>query len=155
MPHHYTATVNWERGNASFSDNRYSRVHRWTFDGGVEVPASASPQVVPVPLSEPAAVDPEEAFVATVSSCHMLWFLSLAAKAGYVVDTYEDEAEGLMERRADHRLAITRVTLRPRIVYAGTPPTPEQSDALHEAAHDACFIANSIRSEVVIEPREA
>lgn len=150
----HTATVRWQRGDAPFSDNRYSRAHTWTFDGGATVPASASPLVVPPPASDPAAVDPEEAFVAAVSSCHLLWFLSLARQRGHIVDAYDDEAVGVMARNADGRLAISQVTLRPRIRFAGdNPPDSAAVERLHHEAHEACFIANSIRSEVRIEPR--
>lgn len=152
----YTAQVRWHRGGQKFTDNSYSRGHTWIFDGGTVVPASASPHVVPSPMSVEAAVDPEEAFVAAVSSCHMLWFLSLAAKRGHVVDAYTDEAEGLMERNADGKVAVTRVTLRPLAVFSGaSSPDRAALDALHHAAHAECFIANSIRSEVVCEPRLA
>ena len=150
----YTARVVWERGDQSFVDNRYSRAHRWRFDGGVEVRASSSPDVVKPPLSDPAAVDPEEAFIASLSSCHMLWFLSLAAAKKFRVDSYDDEAEGVMAKNADGRMAITRVTLRPSIRFSGdTMPAREDLDALHHAAHERCFIANSVKTEVVIEPR--
>lgn len=148
----YNATVEWTRDGAAFTDNRYSRAHAWAFDGGAVVPASASPQIVPLPLSRAENVDPEEAFVASVSSCHMLWFLSTAAKSGFRVDRYRDEAEGLMEKDARGRLAITRVTLRPHATFSGPRvPTKGDLDALHHDAHEACFIANSIRSEVVVD----
>lgn len=151
---HYSALVRWERGSQPFLDNRYSRGHVWRFDGGVEVPASSSPSVVPPPMSRADAVDPEEAFVASLSSCHMLWFLSIAAKRRFVVDSYEDAAEGVMEKNADGRLALTRVTLRPLVTFSGANvPDAAQLDALHHAAHDECFIANSVRSEVRCEPR--
>ncbi len=152
----YQAVVEWSRDGARFTDNRYSRGHRWLFDGGVEVPASASPQVVPAPMSLAAAVDPEEAFVASLSSCHMLWFLSLAAKQGFVVDVYRDEAVGVMARDADGRLAMTEVTLHPAVRYGGDrrPPAGEEA-ALHHAAHEACFIANSVRTTVRCEPVRA
>jgi organic hydroperoxide reductase OsmC/OhrA len=150
----YTAQVRWQRDGQNFTDNRYSRGHMWKFDGGTEVPASASPHVVPRPMALDAAVDPEEAFVASVSSCHMLWFLSLAAKRGYIVDTYVDDAEGVMEKNAEGEVAITKVTLRPVTKFSGGK-LPDQAalDALHHAAHEQCFIANSIRSEVRCEPR--
>jgi len=153
---HYTAVIRWERGSQPFHDNRYSRGHVWRFDGGIEVPASSSPSVVPLPMSRAEAVDPEEAFIASLSSCHMLWFLSIAAKRKFIVDTYEDQAEGVMEKNADSKLAMTKVTLRPRVVFSGaTPPDRAQLDALHHAAHEQCFIASSVRSEVVIAPRLA
>lgn len=150
----YTAEIRWHRGEQKFTDNRYSRAHVWRFDGGAVVPASSSPAVVPLPLSDAAAVDPEEAFVASLSSCHMLWFLSLAAKRGYTVDSYADEASGVMARNAAGRLALTVVTLRPLVTFSGAK-TPDRAalDTLHHAAHGECFIAASIRSEIVIEPR--
>jgi organic hydroperoxide reductase OsmC/OhrA len=146
----HTAGVRWERGDAVFSDNRYSRAHRWCFDGGLEVPASSSPHVVKVPLSDPGAVDPEEAFVAALASCHMLWFLSLAAARGWVVDRYDDEAEGLMRRDDRGKLAMTRVTLHPRVAYHGDGPTAEDERALHHEAHEACFLANSVHTEITV-----
>ncbi|HVT71725.1 MAG TPA: OsmC family protein [Lacunisphaera sp.] len=153
---HYSALVRWERGSQPFLDNRYSRGHVWRFDGGVEVPGSSSPAVVPLPMSRADAVDPEEAFVASVSSCHMLWFLSIAAKRRFVVDRYEDAAEGVMEKNADGKLAMTRVTLRPLVTFSGANlPDESQLGALHHAAHEECFIANSVRSEVRCEPRRS
>lgn len=152
----YQAVIEWSRDGAPFTDNRYSRGHRWRFDGGVEVPASASPHVVPLPMSVAAAVDPEEAFVASLSSCHMLWFLSLAAKHGFVVDDYRDEAVGIMERNDGGRLAMTRVTLRPAARYGGDRrPSPAEEDALHHAAHEECFIASSVKTLVTCEPVRA
>jgi organic hydroperoxide reductase OsmC/OhrA len=148
----HTATIDWRRGDASFTDQKYPRVHRWSFDGGAEVRASSSPHVVPAPHSDPAAVDPEEAFVAALASCHMLWFLSLAARDGFVVDSYRDEAVGEMARNGERKLAITVVTLRPQVRFAGTSPDPAQHAALHHEAHAKCFIANSVTSEVRCEP---
>jgi len=151
--HRHEARVAWQRNDAPFTDHRYSRGHEWSFDGGVTVPASASPFVVPAPHSVAAAVDPEEALVASAASCHMLWFLALAAKRGIVVDRYVDEAFGVMEKNAEGRLAITRITLRPRIAYGGDAmPSADDVQSLHHAAHDACYIANSLKSEIVIEP---
>jgi organic hydroperoxide reductase OsmC/OhrA len=151
---HYTAEVRWIRGDQVFTDNRYSREHRWRFDGGIEVPASSSPQVVAKPFSVENAVDPEEAFVASLSSCHMLWFLSLAAKEGLVVDTYVDAAEGVMGKNSDGRLAMLTVTLRPRVAFGGArQPNAEEIGRLHHRAHDACFIANSVRTDVRCEPQ--
>lgn len=144
------ATVIWRRDGAKFTDNRYSRRHLWSFDGGTQVPASASPQIVPPPMSSAAAVDPEEALVAAASSCHMLWFLSLAAQRGFVVDAYEDHAVGTLERNAAGRMAITRIVLRPAIRFAGDPPAPAEITALHARAHEECMIANSLRAEVVV-----
>ncbi|MCW8905901.1 MAG: OsmC family protein [Sedimenticola sp.] len=149
----YHARVSWQRGNADFLDNRYSRGHLWEFDGGVSVPATSSPHVVPVPMSVESNVDPEEAFVAALSSCHMLFFLSLAAKAGMLVDSYVDEAVGVMAKDGEGRMAMTRVLLRPKIEFGGdSPPDGGQLEALHHQAHELCFIANSVKSEVVIEP---
>lgn len=150
---HYTVEVLWLRGEQNFLDNRYSRRHSLRFDGGVVVPASSSPHIVPLPLSDAAAVDPEEAFVAALSSCHMLWFLSLAAQKGFCVDRYLDQALGIMARDDAGRLAMTRVTLKPDASFAGHPvPTREQIDQLHHEAHQACFIANSVRTSVRCEP---
>ncbi|HEV8600522.1 MAG TPA: OsmC family protein [Gemmatimonadales bacterium] len=149
----YEAVVVWSRDDAVFSDNRYSRGHRWLFDGGVEVPASASPKVVPLPLSVAAAVDPEEAFIASLSSCHMLQFLYLAAKRGFVVDSYRDTAVGVLAKDSAGKLAMTRVTLRPEVRFVSDKrPTPEEALALHHQAHEECFIANSVRTEVRCEP---
>ncbi len=149
----YTAEIEWQRGRQPFIDNRYSRAHRWRFDGGLEVPGSSSPHVVPAPLSDPAAVDPEEAFVAALSSCHMLWFLSLAAAKGWCVDRYRDRAEGIMEQNAAGAVAITRVTLHPEVAFSGEPaPTRAEQESLHEQAHQRCFIANSVKTDVRCEP---
>ncbi|MCW3478075.1 OsmC family protein [Neisseriaceae bacterium JH1-16] len=148
----YTATVAWLCNGQTFTDNRYSRAHVWRFDGGIEVPGSSSPHVVPLPYSSEAAVDPEEAFIASLSSCHMLWFLSLAVEQGWTVDSYHDEAVGKMGRNAEKKLAMTEVVLRPRVVFGGErQPSHEQLDALHHAAHEACFIANSVKTEVRCE----
>lgn len=149
----YTTIVEWDRAGANFADNRYSRGHRWLFDGGVEVPASSSPHVVPLPYSVEAAVDPEEAFVASLSSCHMLWFLSIAGKRQFVVDRYRDEAVGVMGKGADGRIAMTRVTLRPRVDFAGDHrPQPDEIAAMHHEAHEKCFIASSVKTDVRVEP---
>lgn len=149
----YTAVVEWHRGGAPFIDNRYSRGHRWRFDGGVEVPASASPLVVSAPMSVAAAVDPEEAFVASLSSCHMLWFLFLAARDKFVVDSYRDTAVGTMAADAVGQEWMARVTLHPDVQFAGDrQPTPGEIGALHEEAHDRCYIARSVRSDVRCEP---
>ena len=149
----HTAVIHWQRGDARFTDNRYSRAHRWQFDGGAIVEASSSPHVVPLPYSNPAGVDPEEAFVASLSSCHMLWFLSLAAEQGYCIDGYEDAAVGVMGRADNGRLAMLHVTLRPKVLCIGSQqPGAEQLLALHHAAHEQCFIANSVRTELRIEP---
>ncbi|MDP2006758.1 MAG: OsmC family protein [Rubrivivax sp.] len=150
----HTALLQWQRQpHETFTDQRYSRRHTLRFDGGVVLAASSSPSVVPLPMSDAAAVDPEELFVAALSSCHMLWFLSLAAAGGHVVDAYEDDAVGVMARNAAGRLAMTVVTLRPRVAFAGTAPDAATQAALHHAAHEACFIANSVHTEVRCEPR--
>ena len=149
----YQASIHWTRGNAVFTDNRYSRGHTWRFDGGVEVPASSSPHSVRVPLSVEAAVDPEEAFVAALSSCHMLWFLNLAAKGGWRVDEYADAAIGVMGKNAAGKIAMLRVTLRPRVRFSGERlPTRADISQLHHHAHEECFIANSVTTEVLCEP---
>jgi organic hydroperoxide reductase OsmC/OhrA len=146
------AIVEWSRSDAEpFIDLRYSRRHVWRFDGGVEVAASSSPHSVKVPFSAEEAVDPEEAFVASISSCHMLWFLSIAAKRGFVVDRYADDAEGFLETGADGKAWMTRVTLRPSIAFGGErmPSAPEIA-AMHHAAHEACYIANSVRTAITV-----
>ncbi|MDE2093502.1 MAG: OsmC family protein [Burkholderiales bacterium] len=150
----YTAEVIWLRDPAqAFLDHRYSRRHLWRFDGGAQVAGSSSPHSVPLPMSDAGAVDPEEAFVAALASCHMLWFLALAAKRGFVVDRYADAAVGVMAKNAEGRMAVTRVTLRPEVGFSGDRrPTHAQIEQLHHEAHDACYIANSVKSEVVCEP---
>ena len=148
-----TATIEWQRGDAVFTDNRYSRAHQWVFDGGVTVPASSSPEIVRPPLSDPSAVDPEEAFVASLSSCHMLWFLHLARDGGFVVERYRDEAVGELGKDANGNVAMTVVTLRPRVLFGSERlPTEAEIDQLHHRAHDACFIANSVKTEVRCVP---
>ena len=151
MAHEYRATVSWMRNGEPFSDNRYSRGHLWSFDGGIQVPASASPSVVPLPLSREDAVDPEEAFVAAGSSCHMLTFLSIAAKKRFVVDLYEDRALGVMTKNDKGKLFVSKVTLDPKIEFSGEKrPTPEQIADMHHLAHQECFIANSVLTEIVV-----
>ncbi len=148
----YTASVRWNRGSdGDFSKGQYSRAHEWAFDGGAVVPAGPSPHIVPEPWGDPAGVDPEEAFVASLSSCHMLFFIDFARRAGFVIDSYVDEAEGMLDKRADGRMAMTKVTLRPRIAWAGTPPDDAAIADLHHRAHEACFIANSVITEITIE----
>ena len=150
---HYVATIAWHRNGAAFIDNKYSRGHEWRFDDGVVVPASASPHHVPLPYSVSAAVDPEEAFVASLSSCHMLWFLSLAAKDGHVVEEYSDSAQGYMGRNASGKKAMTRVVLRPAVVFAGErQPSREQVLDLHHRAHEECYIAASVTTTVECNP---
>jgi organic hydroperoxide reductase OsmC/OhrA len=148
----YLATVEWSRGDQPFLDNAYSRAHDWRFDGGAVVRGSSAPSSVPVPMSDPAAVDPEEALVAAVSSCHMLFFLAFAARAGFVVDAYRDAAVGVMGRDDRGRASITAVTLRPAATFAGdrTPDAAALAD-LHHRAHEHCYIANSIRASVTVE----
>lgn len=144
--------VEWSRGDAAFTDGRYSRAHEWHFDGGAVVRGSSSPHSVRVPLSDPAAVDPEEALVAAASSCHMLWFLALAAEQGYVVDGYRDAAEAQMGPIGFGRQAIVAIVLRPQVTFSGhLAPADSAVRALHEVAHERCFIANSLRSEVRVQ----
>ena len=147
----HTATIRWARASQPFLDRRYSRAHRWQFDGGQDLLASSSPDVVRVPFSDPAGVDPEEAFVASLSSCHMLWFLSLAAQAGLCIDAYVDAAEGHMRKDAQGQLWMAEVVLRPQLVISGRAPAEGEVEALHHAAHEACFLARSVRSELRIE----
>jgi organic hydroperoxide reductase OsmC/OhrA len=151
----YTARIEWHRGPLeAFSDQRYSRKHRIAFDGGTEIAGSSSPSVVPLPLSDASAVDPEEMFVASLASCHMLWFLSLAAAQGLRVGRYVDDAVGTMAKNAEGRMAMTLVHLRPRVEFIGER-APEEAAlaALHHEAHQRCFIANSVKTEVRVEPR--
>ena len=149
----YIATVAWQRGEQPFSDGKYSRAHTWHFDGGITVPASSAPHVVRPPLSDEHAVDPEEAFVASLASCHMLFFLDFARRAGLRIDSYEDKAEGVLAKDAEGRMAMTVVTLRPKIVFSGErQPTSEELGELHHKSHVACFIANSVKTEVRVEP---
>tara|TARA_B100000745_G_scaffold160087_1_gene104752 strand:- start:816 stop:1277 length:462 start_codon:yes stop_codon:yes gene_type:complete len=148
----YLATVEWSRGDQHFLDNQYSRAHRWHFDGGLSIAASSSPHVVPCPYSDASNVDPEEAFIASLSSCHMLFFLSLAAKAGFIIDQYCDNAVGYMEQDGDGKIWMTRVVLHPDIRFGGdNQPTREQLAHLHHQSHQRCFIANSVKTEVTIE----
>ena len=149
----YAAEVVWARDGQDFLSNRYSRRHLLRFDGGAEVAGSSSPHSVPLPMSDASAVDPEEAFVASLASCHMLWFLAIAAKRRFIVDHYADAAVGVMARNAAGRMAMTRVTLRPHVAFSGERrPTAEELDALHHKAHEECYIANSVTSEVRVEP---
>ena len=151
----YTAQLHWQRAaDERFTDQRYSRRHTLLFDGGVVLPGSSSPSVVPLPMSDAAAVDPEELFVAALASCHMLWFLSLAARRGWRIDRYDDEASGTLARNPAGRQAMTCVVLRPRVRCIGErQPTAAEVQALHDEAHEACFIANSVTTEVRCEPR--
>ena len=149
----YKVKISWKKNsNESFLDKKYSRVHKWIFDGGIEVHASSSPHVVPIPMSDESAVDPEEAFVASISSCHMLTFLFIAAKKNFLVESYDDFAEGIMKKNKDGRLAMTEVTLKPEIVFGGGKiPTKNQIDEMHHQAHEECFIANSVKTKIVVE----
>jgi organic hydroperoxide reductase OsmC/OhrA len=148
----YTATIRWSRtGEGDFARGQYSRAHEWAFDGGAVVSAGPSPHVVPDPWGNPAGVDPEEAFVASLSSCHMLFFLDFVRRAGFVVDDYVDEAEGELGKLADGRIAMTRVTLRPRVTWGGDAPDEAALADLHHKAHEACFIASSVTTEVMVE----
>lgn len=150
----YSANVYWERGDQSFLDKKYSRAHFWKFDGGATVLASSSPHVLPPPMSDPGGVDPEEAFVAAISSCHMLWFLAMAAKHHWLVDSYDDQPTGKMDKNSDGKTALSVVTLRPKVVFGGEArPTSNEINSMHHQAHELCFIANSVRSEIRIEPR--
>jgi organic hydroperoxide reductase OsmC/OhrA len=146
----YRASVDW-RCEGDFASRRYSRVHRISFDGGLSVPGTAGPANVNPRYSMDGAMDPEQAFVAAISACHMLWFLDIAARAGFVAQTYRDAAEGTLAPGEDGRQQMTRVVLSPRIEWSGRAPTPEELAGLHHRAHQECFIANSVKSDVVIE----
>ena len=151
----YTAKISWKSDSPEhFTKNRYTRGHTWSFDGGIEVPASSSPHAVRLPFSVEAAVDPEEALVAAAASCHMLTFLWVAARKGFRIDSYEDDAVGWLEKNAEGRLAVTRVCLRPRVRWAdGVDISDDALKTLHDKAHHACFIANSVKTEVTVEPQ--
>lgn len=153
MAHEYRATVAWKRSESEpFTDNKYSRGHVWSFDGGVTVPASSSPLSVRLPYSKADAVDPEEALVAAISSCHMLTFLFVAARAGFVVDSYVDDAVGVMTKNERGKLFVSKTTLRPQIAFSGAKqPSQAELDQMHHHAHEDCYIANSVLTEVVIE----
>ena len=148
----YTATIRWSRKGGEFANGQYGREHEWTFDGGTIVPASASPENVPPGTADPKGVDPEEAFIAAISSCHMLFFIDFARRAGFIVDDYVDTADGVLEKRAHGKIAMTRVILRPRPTFSGDRHADDAAIAdLHHPAHEACFIANSVNTEVTIE----
>lgn len=150
----HVAVVEWNRGDQPFADNTYSRGHDWRFDGGAVVRGSSAPSGVPEPMSDPSAVDPEEALVAALSSCHMLFFLAYARKDGFIVDSYRDEAEGSMSKDERGKVSITEIILRPAITWSGDKmPDAAAIADLHHRSHDICYIANSIRAEVKIEPR--
>ena len=149
----YFATIKWQRQqDEKFIDNCYSRAHTWQFDGGEIVKASSSPHVVPLPYSVAANVDPEEAFIASLSSCHMLFFLSIAAKRKYIIESYTDEASGIMQVDENHRMAMTEVTLKPTIKFTGDrQPNTQQIDKVHQQAHQQYFIANSVKTKIHIQ----
>jgi organic hydroperoxide reductase OsmC/OhrA len=151
----YTAEVIWCRSGQPFLDNHYSRKHVLRFDGGIDVPGSSSPHVVPLPYSASDAIDPEEAFVSSLSSCHMLWFLSIVAKQGFVVDHYHDIAEGVMAKNSEGKFMMSIVTLRPEVSFFGAKqPTHDELELLHHQAHEECYIANSVKTEVRCVPRQ-
>jgi organic hydroperoxide reductase OsmC/OhrA len=147
----HKARITWKRTGPDFLKGKYSREHTWTFDGGVTVPASSSPSVVPAPFSNANAVDPEEAFVASLSSCHMLTYVWLAYRDGFIVDSYEDDAVGKMEKNERGVPWVHQVTLHPKIAYSGTKlPSPADEERLHHKAHEECFVANSVKTEVTV-----
>uniref|UniRef100_A6VSC0 OsmC family protein n=1 Tax=Marinomonas sp. (strain MWYL1) TaxID=400668 RepID=A6VSC0_MARMS len=147
----YYATVEWKRGTQLFSDKKYSRAHEWQFEGGVVVPASSSPHIVPLPLSVAENVDPEEAFVASLSSCHMLFFLDFASRKKLIVDQYTDKAIGTLALGANGKQMMTEVILRPTVTFVGDRPSSEEIKALHHQSHEACFIANSVLTNVRVD----
>lgn len=148
------ATVSWTlHADDDFAAGAYSRAHTLAFDGGAVVAGSSSPGVVPQ-WSDPAAVDPEELLIAALSSCHMLWFLDLARRDGWIVESYFDAAEGTMGK-IDGKTALSRVVLKPKLIFRGGAPSPERVETLHHRAHELCFIANSVKAQVTIEPAEA
>jgi organic hydroperoxide reductase OsmC/OhrA len=151
----HRATIDWRRQSAEFDYKTYNRGHTLAFEGGIRVPATAAPTSIPPTAAGVPGVDPEAAFVGSVSSCHMLWFLHLACRAGFVVERYVDEAFGVLEKNAEGRMAMTRVTLRPVVTYAGRRPTEEEHAKLHEGAHDKCYIANSVKAEITVQARVA
>jgi organic hydroperoxide reductase OsmC/OhrA len=151
----HKATIEWKRESADFDYKTYNRGHSLEFADGIRVPATAAPASIPPTAAGAAGIDPEEAFVGAISSCHMLWFLHIACRAGFVVDRYVDEASGVLEKNAEGRMAMTRVTLRPVVTYAGRRPTEQEHAKLHEGAHDKCYIANSVTTEIAVEPKIA
>jgi organic hydroperoxide reductase OsmC/OhrA len=157
VTHEYTAAVLWQReAGAAFTDNRYSRRHEIHFDGGAVMAASSAVSSVPLPWSDPSAVDPEEMLVAAIASCHMLWFLSLAARARFVVQRYRDRAVGLMTKNERGKLWLSDVALRPEVTFTGDrQPTPDELEALHHKAHEECFIANSVRTQITVQMLDA
>lgn len=151
---HYKALVKWQLEGSDFLERKYSRAHTWEFDGGISVDASASPSIVPEPWSKPENVDPEEAFVASLSSCHMLFFLDLASRAGFIVESYEDNAVGTLAQNSNGLSAMTHVELRPKVKFSpDQDPSEPEIESLHHRAHDLCFIANSVTTEIIITPQ--
>jgi len=149
----HSATIEWRRATPDFSYRSYNRSHVLRFDSGIEVPGRASPVNVPSTVAQTPGVDPEEAFVAAISSCHMLWFLHVACTHKFTVDRYSDHAVGVLERDRDGKMSVTRVTLRPAVAFSGASPMSGRLAELHEEAHAQCFIANSVKTEILIEPR--
>jgi organic hydroperoxide reductase OsmC/OhrA len=147
----HKATISWRRGAHDFSYESYSRDHDWSFEGGTRVAASAAPDF----KGNAALVDPEAALVAAAASCHMLTFLALAARKRLVVERYEDAAVGILDKNDEGKLAVTRITLRPKVAFGGSPPSADALTRLHEQAHEHCFIANSVRSEIEVKPEVA
>ena len=150
----HLAKVTWEKQpQESFTDNAYSRVHNWEFDGGATIQASSSPHIVPIPFSNPDLVDPEEAFLAAAASCHMLFFLSIAASQGYQIMAYNDQAEGILQKNDQNQLAFAQIALKPEVVCGGEKlPDESQMQKMHEQAHERCFIAQSIKASIKIFP---
>lgn len=150
----YSATILWKKeAGDTFVDNKYSRAHTWIFDGGIELAASSSPHVVPLPMSKEAAVDPEEAFVASLSSCHMLWFLSIAAAKQFTVEHYEDHAEGTLSKNEEGKLAMTEIVLKPKVIFSGKMiPSAQQLDELHHKAHEKCYLASTVKTKISVIP---
>jgi organic hydroperoxide reductase OsmC/OhrA len=146
----HKAKIQWKFSQGDFLKGTYSREHSWTFDGGVTIPASSSPFAVRVPFSNPANVDPEEAFVASLSSCHMLTFLYIASRKGFEIMSYEDDAVGVLTKNEHGNLWVSSVVLHPRITYGAKTPTREEEDQMHHAAHEQCFIANSVKTDVKV-----
>jgi organic hydroperoxide reductase OsmC/OhrA len=148
----YSVKIFWKKKpDEAFVDSKYNRSHTWSFDGGIEIPASSSPHVVPVPMSKESAVDPEEAFVAAVSSCHMLWFLSIAAEKNFIVESYEDNAIGVLGKNGEGKLAMTKISLKPKVKFKNkTLPPRKLVEELHRLAHEKCFIANSVKTKITI-----
>jgi organic hydroperoxide reductase OsmC/OhrA len=149
----YNVKILWKKKHAEvFTDVKYSRAHKWIFDGGIELKASSSPHVVPVPMSDESAVDPEEAYIASISSCHMLWFLSIAAGKRFIIESYEDDAEGILTKDENGKLAMTEVILKPEITFSGNKiPVQDEINEIHHIAHEKCFIANSVKTKVKIQ----